>query len=167
MKAEAAPRPEKIQPSTRVEVTYHARGFSRSSKLFWTIVHHHATLTEHERMARIQTGLEHHWLPAVKAEFHMTYPVLACLANVSSSTLERRLKSKSPLDSVASERFDRLAQVAVLAEDVFEDKDIASKWMATANDALGGETPLALCSTELGGRQVRRVLHAIEWGGVA
>lgn len=167
MKAEAAPRPKKAKPSIRVEIYRTARDASRRIEQFWTIVHHHATLTEHERLARIQSGLEHHWLPAVKAEFHMTYQVLAGLANVSSSTLERRLKSKSPLDSVASERFDRLAQVAVLAEDVFEGKDIASKWIATANDALGGETPLALCSTELGARQVRRVLHAIEWGGVA
>ena len=53
----------------------------------------------------------------------------------------------------------------MLAEDVFEDKEAASTWMSTPNDSLGGVTPLSLCETELGARQVRRVLNAIEWGG--
>jgi uncharacterized protein (DUF2384 family) len=39
--------------------------------------------------------------------------------------------------------------------------------MATPNDALGGNTPVLQCETEIGARQVRRILHAIEWGGVA
>ncbi|CAM5286868.1 Antitoxin OS=Stutzerimonas stutzeri OX=316 GN=UIB01_09545 PE=4 SV=1 [Stutzerimonas stutzeri] len=52
----------------------------------------------------------------------------------------------------------------MLAEDVFEDKEAAIVWMSTPNDALGGVTPLSLCGTELGARQLRRVLHAIEWG---
>lgn len=78
--------------------------------------------------------------------------------------MERWLKSEAVLDPVVSERLDRLAQVAVLAEDVFEDKEAAIVWMSTPNDALGGVTPLSLCGTELGARQLRRVLHAIEWG---
>ena len=68
---------------------------------------------------------------------------------------------------VPTERLDRLAAVAILAEDVFEDENAAARWMATPNDALGGNTPVLQCETEIGARQVRRILHAIEWGGVA
>jgi len=60
-----------------------------------------------------------------------------------------------------------LAQVVVLAEEVFEDKAVAASWMTTANKALGGKTPISLCETEIGAHQVLRVLRAIEWGGVA
>jgi uncharacterized protein (DUF2384 family) len=62
---------------------------------------------------------------------------------------------------------DCLAQVVVLAEVVFEAKSVAASWMTTANDALGGKTPISLCETEIGAHQVLRVLRAIEWGGVA
>lgn len=133
---------------------------------FWVMAHSLASLTERERITRIGTGFEVVWLPAVKSAFGLTLTAVAALANVSSSTLERRMKNKTLLDSVASERIDRLAQVAVLAEDVFEDEVTASNWMSSPNDALGGDTPFSLCETELGARQVRRILHAIEWGGV-
>lgn len=135
--------------------------------LFWGRAHALSTQTEFERIERITHGFEANWLVAVKAAFGLTLPSLAVLANVSNSTVERLIRSTKLLDSVVSERIDRLAQVAVLAEDVFEDNAVASSWMSTPNDALGGKTPLALCETELGARQVRRVLHAIEWGGVA
>ncbi len=62
---------------------------------------------------------------------------------------------------------DYLAQVAVLAEEVFEDKAVAASWMTTANKALGGKTPVSLCETDIGALHVIRVLRAIEWGGVA
>lgn len=60
-----------------------------------------------------------------------------------------------------------LAQVVVLAEEVFEDKAVTASWMTTANKTLGGKTPVCLCETEIGAHQVLRVLRAIEWGGVA
>jgi len=132
---------------------------------FWSMAHELAAFTEHERLVRIRVGFEPYWLVATKSAFGLTMPMIAGIANVSASTIERRLKSDEALDPVASERLDRLAQVAVLAEDVFENKYTASTWMATPNDSLGGQTPLSLCETELGARQVRRVLHAIEWGG--
>lgn len=133
---------------------------------FWSMAHELSKYTEYERLERIRAGFEPYWLLATKAAFGLTIPMIAGIANVSVSTVERRLRSTDALDAVASERIDRLAQVAVLAEDVFEKSDAASKWMATPNDSLGGRTPLSLCETELGARQVRRVLYAIEWGGV-
>jgi putative toxin-antitoxin system antitoxin component (TIGR02293 family) len=132
---------------------------------FWSMALELTTITEHERLARIRLGFEPYWLVATKSAFGLTVPMIAVIANVSASTVERRLKSDEALDPVASERIDRLAQVAVLSKEVFENKDIASQWLATPNDSLGGQTPLSLCETELGARQVRRVLHAIEWGG--
>lgn len=134
---------------------------------FWRMAHILSSQSEQERLRRIHSGFEAVWLIEVKRTFDLTNPALALLTNSSSSTVERRIKSKALLDSVISERIDRLAQIAVLAEEIFEDKAGAGAWMSSPNDALGGKTPLSLCETELGGRQVHRVLHAIEWGGVA
>lgn len=71
------------------------------------------------------------------------------------------------LDSVASERLDRIAAVYALGEDVFESREAAAQWMSKPNKALGGDTPIMLCATEIGAKQVRRVLQALEWGGAA
>ncbi len=134
---------------------------------FWRLARGLSAKTEGQRMEVIREGMDSVWLIAISQTFRLTRPALASITNLSESTLDRRLKARSHLDSVASERLDRIAQVAVLAESVFEDEQVAANWMATSNDVLGGRTPLSLCDTELGARQVRRVLHAIEWGGVA
>lgn len=87
--------------------------------------------------------------------------------NASTSTLDRRRREHKKLDSVASERLDRIASVCGLAEDVFESREGATQWMLKPNKALGGDVPIDLCETEIGAKQVRRVLHALEWGGAA
>lgn len=134
---------------------------------FWHLAHDLSQKTEGQRIEVIREGLDSAWLVAISKTFRLTRPALSSIVHLSASTLDRRLKDRSQLDSIASERLDRIAQVAVLAESVFEDEQVAADWMAANNDALGGKTPLSLCDTELGARQVRRVLHAIEWGGVA
>jgi hypothetical protein len=62
---------------------------------------------------------------------------------------------------------DRIASVCHLAEEVFESKESAASWMSRPNKTLGGSTPIILCETEIGAKQVRRVLQALESGGVA
>lgn len=64
-----------------------------------------------------------------------------------------------------SERLHRVAAVSCLAEEIFESRKAASQWMNQPNKALGGSTPIMLCETEIGAKQVRRVLQSLEWGG--
>ncbi|MNL59107.1 hypothetical protein D3C87_1828060 [compost metagenome] len=82
------------------------------------------------------------------------------------STLERRRREQRPLDCIASERIDRIAIICRLAEEVFDSRNVAATWMSKPNKTLGGVEPVMVCTTEIGGRQVRRVLQALEWGGV-
>ncbi len=168
MAATSTTRPDKAQSA---KTTGRLKPFAQLTKTpssgFWVMAHEVYRLSEGERMTRILAGFTPNWLSATREAFVLHKSVIAELVHISTATFDRRLKSEQPLDQVASERLDRLAQMAFMAEEVFEDKAVASSWLATANDALGGKTPLALCETELGARQVRRVLHAIEWGGVA
>lgn len=168
MAATSTTRPAKAQSGHKaVILKRYNRITKKTSPSFWVMAHEVTSLSEGERMARIQAGFTANWLSATREAFVLNKSAIAGLAHISPATFDRRLKSEQRLDQVASERLDRLAQMAVMAEEVFEDKAVATSWLATANDALGGKTPLALCETELGARQVRRVLHAIEWGGVA
>ncbi|WOD10683.1 antitoxin Xre/MbcA/ParS toxin-binding domain-containing protein [Pseudomonas sp. NyZ704] len=105
------------------------------------------------------------WLLAAKTAFDLDESAIASFADISIKTLRQRLKKTTPLSSPASERFDRLAQLALLSETVFEARGAAEGWIVTPTDSLGGEAPFFLCRTELGGRQAYRVLRAIEWGG--
>ncbi|GBL55454.1 toxin-antitoxin system antitoxin component [Pseudomonas citronellolis] len=135
--------------------------------MFWHLVHDHASLTEAQRLQHIRHGLSWRWVESVRDTFRISGPGFVELFNISLSTYERKKKADQALDLVTSERLDRLASVAVLAEQVFEDKDAAAQWLERPNQALGGQTPLSLCDTEIGANQVRRVLHALEWGGAA
>ncbi|MDF3935916.1 type II RES/Xre toxin-antitoxin system antitoxin [Pseudomonas citronellolis] len=137
------------------------------SPVFWLLVHDHARLTERQRLQEIRHGLSWRWVESVRDTFRISGPGFVELFNISLSTYERKKKADQALDAVTSERLDRLASVAVLAEQVFEDRLAATQWLERGNAALGGQAPFSLCDTEIGANQVRRVLHALEWGGVA
>ncbi|HDZ55297.1 MAG TPA: DUF2384 domain-containing protein [Pseudomonas xinjiangensis] len=140
---------------------------AQSDASFWTVAEQISALKDAERIQIIRAGLPAMMIALVGTALAVNRSTIGTMLNLSPSTAERRFKDGKPLDPVASERVDRLLQVALLARDVFEDDKIAAKWLAIPNDALGGEPPFALCDTDLGARQVRRVLHAIEWGNAA
>lgn len=140
--------------------------YKHSRPLFWKLAHELGAMSETERVASIKTGFTVAWADAAKAEFQMSTQNMGALLNLSIATYERRRKDAKPLDVVASERLDRIASIALFAEEVFEDKDVATQWMVTPNQALGGISPVMHCETEIGARQVRRILNALEWGGV-
>lgn len=135
-------------------------------KQFWRFSASRAALKDTERLIEIKKGLSAKLGQALRLTFSLQDRNLEVLLNSSVSTLERRRRADKVLDPVASERLDRIAAVCHLAEDVFESQDEATRWMSSANKALGGIAPIMLCETEIGAKQVRRALHAIEWGGV-
>jgi putative toxin-antitoxin system antitoxin component (TIGR02293 family) len=133
---------------------------------FWVIAKQLSLMTERERISCIRTGFSINWLLTAKPAFDLPDSAISSFAGISAKTLRQRLKRGGQLGSPASERFDRLAQLALLSEVVFESRSAVRGWMVTPNVSLGGEAPFLLCRTALGGRQARRVLRAIEWGGV-
>jgi putative toxin-antitoxin system antitoxin component (TIGR02293 family) len=134
---------------------------------FWRFTATQDSYSEAERLKRIHEGFSPTLTQALRVTFRLQEIQVEVLLNASTSTLERRRKEHKRLDSVASERLDRIATVSRLAEEVFEDKQAATDWLSRCNDALGGQAPIMLCETDIGAKQVRRTLHAIEWGGAA
>lgn len=133
---------------------------------FWLLVEQRSAMSEYERVKTIRSGFSLDWANATKEAFQVSATTLSQLLGLSVATYERRRKDAKPLDVPASERLDRIAEVAKLAQDVFEDREEATRWLAAPNEALRGTSPLLHCDTEIGARQVRRILHAMEWGGV-
>ncbi|WJN58902.1 hypothetical protein OH686_09170 [Pseudomonas sp. SO81] len=144
-----------------------SKAITGSETAFWGLVNETASTSEQERIVRIIEGYPADHLVTVRSALTLTATLAEQLFAVSQSTLLRRLKDRQRLSSVTSERLDRLASVAHLAQEVFENRDRALSWLSSPNIALGSQPPIMLCETELGANQVRRVLHALEWGGAA
>ncbi|WP_223543833.1 antitoxin Xre/MbcA/ParS toxin-binding domain-containing protein [Pseudomonas sp. BF-B-28] len=134
---------------------------------FWRFSAYQQSLTESERLHQIKAGFPVDLIQAFRLAFDLQDRHLEMLLHASMSTLERRRREHKNLDPVASERLDRIAVFSHLAERVFESQVSAAHWMSTPNKALGGIAPIMLCETEIGTKQVRRILRALEWGGAA
>lgn len=78
----------------------------------------------------------------------------------SPATLKRRAR----LSPAASERAERLARVAALAQQAFDDAAEAKDWLTTPHPLFSQRAPIELAATDLGARQVERILHNIEFG---
>jgi putative toxin-antitoxin system antitoxin component (TIGR02293 family) len=93
---------------------------------------------------------------------HVIFGVL----HTPESTAHKLIKDNRPLDSAASERVMRVADIIRMAEGSFGGREAATRWLKTANRGLGGATPLSMLDTEPGAGEVRRILSSIDYGGV-
>lgn len=80
---------------------------------------------------------------------------------VPRATLHRRGPRLSPRES---ERLERLARIAALAEYVWESASLASEFLINPQPQLGGERPVDLATSDLGARQVEQLLMKLEYG---
>jgi len=85
------------------------------------------------------------------------------LLGISERTFARR-KTHGRLAVDESDRVVRYALLLVLAIEMFEDEGDAAEWLKASALALGGETPLSHATTEMGGRNVERLIGRIEHG---
>ncbi len=80
---------------------------------------------------------------------------------VPEATYKRRRERLSPAES---ERTERLARVVAMAEDVWQDREAARRFLTTPHAEIGGKTPLDAALTELGARQAEEVMARIVYG---
>jgi putative toxin-antitoxin system antitoxin component (TIGR02293 family) len=74
-------------------------------------------------------------------------------------------KAPKRLSSEESDRLYRLSFVFSLALQLFEgDADAASRWLRRPAPAFAGSTPLERCQTEVGVREVERLIGRLEHG---
>jgi len=80
---------------------------------------------------------------------------------VPEATFKRRRERLSPAES---ERTERLARIVAIAEDVWQDREQARRFLTTPHPEIGGKTPLDAALTELGARQAEEVMARIVYG---
>lgn len=79
---------------------------------------------------------------------------------VSPATYKRSQR----LSPAASERAERLARVAALAAQALGSEDDAKSWLNDPHPLLGNRAPIEIAASDLGARQVERILINIEYG---
>jgi putative toxin-antitoxin system antitoxin component (TIGR02293 family) len=112
----------------------------------------------------LKRGIPARALASLAEALKLTMPTLAAAVLIPQRTLERRLAVNSVLKTNEAERALRLARLFAKAKDVFEDGDEAAEWFGEPLSVLGGHTPLELCATEAGAREVEQTLGRIEHG---
>jgi putative toxin-antitoxin system antitoxin component (TIGR02293 family) len=80
---------------------------------------------------------------------------------VPEATYKRRRKRLSAAESA---RTERLARVVAMAEDVWQDREQARRFLTTSHPEIGGKSPLDAALTELGARQAEEVMARIVYG---
>ena len=80
---------------------------------------------------------------------------------VPRSTLQRR-EEEGRLRPAESERLERIARLATLAEHVWESAEEAQRFLITPHPQLENQAPLDLAATDLGTRRVETLLWKLE-----
>jgi putative toxin-antitoxin system antitoxin component (TIGR02293 family) len=80
---------------------------------------------------------------------------------VPEATYKRRRDRLSPAES---ERTERFARVVAIAENVWQDREQARRFLTTPHPEIGGKTPVEAALTELGARQAEEVMARIVYG---
>ena len=117
------------------------------------------------RIKLIRTGVQANVLVFASEYFDMPRAQFVKIMGMSPATAERKIKSRSLLGPIESERLERLAIIENQAEQGFGYAGKAKNWLMQKNLALG-DTPLSMLDTETGAGEVRKVLGSIAYGGV-
>src|SRR5882672_7431541 len=109
--------------------------------------------TNLELASKVRDGLRYRALLDIARHAGLTIEELAAALGLARRTLDRRRRSGA-IDPRTSEKLVRLARVVARAEQVLGSVDEMRRWLRAPNRALGGEAPLALLDTDLGGEAI-------------
>ena len=117
-------------------------------------------------VTRLEKGISYAAFEKLKRSLNVSSRELADAALITQRTLARR-KKVGRMQPDESDRLVRLARVFSRAIDLFEgDSEGAQRWMMRRNCALGGPSPFEMARTEVGAREVEKLIHQIEHGVV-
>ncbi len=117
-------------------------------------------------LKRLDEGLSYAAFERLMRRLKVTSQRLADTALITQRTLARRKKA-GRFGPDESDRLVRIARVFSRAIDLFDgDEDLAQAWMMRPRRALGGPSPFEMARTEVGAREVEKLIHQIEHGVV-
>lgn len=114
-------------------------------------------------LTEVRGGLPLERMENVRRRLDLTLDELAGQLGMSRATLHRR-RREGRLSPDESDRLVRYARLLAQAEEVFGPGEPAREFFHQPATGLGGETPLEYARTELGAREVERLLGRIGHG---
>jgi putative toxin-antitoxin system antitoxin component (TIGR02293 family) len=112
----------------------------------------------------LEKGLSYRTFERFRRNTSLPFEVVIHLIDVPRRTMTRRKREGRFLPD-ESDRLLRASRLFGKTLQLFEgDRDAATEWLTTAQPALGGSVPLDLARTEVGAREVERLVDRLEQG---
>lgn len=118
------------------------------------------------RIHRIRTGAKANYMVGVANTLGVSREMIFSLLGLLTPTANRKIAKGETLEIPVTERLVRLAIVEQDAEETFGDSKLARQWLLSDNVGLGGCSPLSMLDTDVGAREVAKVLVTIAYGVV-
>jgi len=113
---------------------------------------------------KVQTGFPFNSFVILTRSLGVTNKELAELVQISPRTLNRR-KKEGKFKADESDRLLRFARIFTYALGLYEgDKEAAQYWLSSGSQALKGDSPLEVCKTEEGARELENLIVRLEHG---
>lgn len=113
---------------------------------------------------RIEEGFPYRTVERLQDALAISGQEIADVVRIPIRTLARRKKE----DRLRPEESERVLRISRLVEQATEfhdgDRGRARSWLKSPKWALDGRTPLAMARTEIGAREVERLLGRLEHG---
>jgi len=117
-----------------------------------------------ELVKHVEKGLAFTAVEALQRQMDLATKEMARLLDIKFRTFLRR-KEAGRLQPAESDRVLRASRLFALAQDLFEgDQEAARGWLMKPQRALGGAIPLEIAKTEVGAREVERIIGRLEHG---
>ena len=117
-----------------------------------------------ELMLQVEDGLPYSMVINLQENLKFSIKQMAEVITVKERTLTRR-KQEGILHSDESDRLIRVTRIYELAVNLFEgDGDEAVNWLTSPKSGLGGKVPLDIAKTEIGAREVEKLIGRLEYG---
>jgi putative toxin-antitoxin system antitoxin component (TIGR02293 family) len=115
-------------------------------------------------MERVREGLSYHALERLRRKLALSTREFADFIQIPFRTLMRRQKA-GRLEPDESDRLLRASRIYWKTLELFEgDEDAARAWLTSEQPGLGGATPLFAARTDVGSREIERLIGRLEHG---
>ena len=112
----------------------------------------------------VEKGLAFSAVEALQEQMNLATKEIARLLDIKFRTFLRR-KEAGRLQPAESDRVLRTSRLFARAQDLFDgDREAARGWLMTPQRALGGAIPLEIAKTEVGAREVEKIIGRLEQG---
>ena len=112
----------------------------------------------------VRDGLPFSTLEGLVGVLGVSQGEVASIIGIPATTLSRR-KRNGKLTQLESDRLMRIARLVEMAHRMMQgDGAAARRWLTAPHEILGGASPLAHASTEVGGREVEQLIGRLRHG---